>query len=133
MWVIRYFIITVVILLLMGFAIQNSYQKVSVNLLNHKYEDIPLILVLFESFVLGIIFWFALSMFHFLRLHTTIGRQKKENKKLLEEIKAIRNMPLEANVEAQVKQPSAISGEPKISPEVAEKEEGEEHIPPPNP
>ncbi len=95
MWVIRYFIITVVILLVMAFAIQNSYQTVSVNLINHKYLDVPLILVLFEAFVLGILFWFVISIAQFIKLHGVLNKQKKENKKLTEEIKTIRNMPLQ--------------------------------------
>ncbi|MBD3168680.1 MAG: DUF1049 domain-containing protein [candidate division Zixibacteria bacterium] len=104
MWVIRYFIITVVILLILAFAIQNSYQRVSVNLLNHKYTDIPLVLVLFEAFVLGILFWFVISIAQFFKIHGALSKQKKENKRLLEEIKAIRNMPLQDS-EEEVKKP----------------------------
>ena len=101
MWVIRYFIITVVILLILAFAIQNSYQRVDVNLLNHKYIDVPLVLVLFEAFVLGILFWFVISIAQFFKLHGALSKQKKENKRLLEEIKAIRNMPLQDSAEVQ--------------------------------
>ncbi|PJA27312.1 MAG: hypothetical protein CO189_07495 [candidate division Zixibacteria bacterium CG_4_9_14_3_um_filter_46_8] len=95
MWVIRYFLVTLVLLLVVGFAIQNSYQRVSVNLLHNIYEDVPLVLVLFEAFVLGIFFWFVLSVAHMLKQHNELSRQKRENRKLLEEIKAIRNMPLQ--------------------------------------
>ena len=95
MWVIRYFIITMVILLIMAFAIQNSYQRVSVNLLNHRYENIPLVLVLFEAFVVGILFWFVISIAQFIKLHGVLSKQRRENRKLIEEIRTIRNMPLQ--------------------------------------
>ncbi len=95
MWVIRYFILTLLVLLVIAFIIQNSYQYVSVNLFNQKYTEVLLLVVLFEAFVLGIVFWFIISIAQFFKLHRVLSRQRKENKKLLEEIKAIRNMPLQ--------------------------------------
>ncbi len=99
MWVFRYFIITVILLVIVGFAIQNSYQRVDINLLNKRYIDVPLILVLFEAFAVGIFFWFVISIAHFLKVHRALSKQKRENDKLLEEITTIRNMPLQENDE----------------------------------
>lgn len=95
MWIIRTLFIVVVLILLLGFAVQNAYQRVSINILNKQYANVPMILVLFVAFVLGILVWFVFTIFQYFRMQGDLYQERKRNKRLTEEIKALRNRPLQ--------------------------------------
>jgi uncharacterized integral membrane protein len=95
MWIIRTLFIVVVLILLLGFAVQNAYQRVSINILNKQYANVPMILVLFVAFVLGILVWFVFTIFQYLRMQGDLYQERKRNRRLTEEIKALRNRPLQ--------------------------------------
>jgi uncharacterized integral membrane protein len=95
MWIIRTLFIVVVLILLLGFAVQNAYQRVSINILNKQYANVPMILVLFVAFVVGILVWFIFTIFQYFRMQGDLYQERKRNKRLTEEIKALRNRPLQ--------------------------------------
>jgi len=95
MWIIKSALIIVIFLAFLGFSFQNSYQVTTVNIAGTQYNSVPLIVALYLAFAIGVIFWFIVSIFQYLRYTGQISDLKRKNKQLLEEIKALRNLPLE--------------------------------------
>jgi len=79
MWIIRYAVAAVLIIGLLGFTIQNSYQRVVIN----------------AAFCIGLIFWFAISVIQYFRMMGQLSEQRKKNRTLTQEITTLRNLPLE--------------------------------------
>jgi uncharacterized integral membrane protein len=95
MWIFRWLFIAIVMILVLAFALQNLEQRTVVRFYTWETAELPLILFLFEAFVVGLIVWFLVAIFHDLQLRSEIRRIRKENKKLRSELTALRNMPLE--------------------------------------
>jgi len=109
MWIIRYAIAAILIIALLGFTVQNSYQRVVINMAGKTYEDVPLIFVVFLAFCVGLIFWFSISVIQYFRMMSQLSEQKKKNRTLIQEITTLRNLPLEEPDE----NPQNIAGERK--------------------
>lgn len=95
MWIIRTLLIIILIGIIVGFVIYNSHQQVSIELFGKQYIEIRMISVIFFSFVIGMLVTFVLLIFVMIKMQGRLRHQKRENRKLLEEITALRNMPLE--------------------------------------
>lgn len=95
MWIIRYAFAAIIIIAVLGFTIENSYQRVVINIGAKTYPDVPLIFVLFIAFCVGIIFWFAITVVLYFRQSAKLAEQKKKIKILSEELTALRNLPLD--------------------------------------
>ena len=95
MWIVRYAIAAVLIIALLGFTIQNSYQRVVINIAHKMYVDVPLIFVVYAAFCIGLIFWFSISVVQYFRMVGQLSEQKKRNRTLTQEITTLRNLPLE--------------------------------------
>lgn len=85
-------VITVAII---AFAVMNPGERVTINLAWRVYENVPLILTLFISFVIGIALTLVYSLYYFIDFGLTVRRLKKRNRDLEEELVAIRNLPIE--------------------------------------
>ena len=99
MWILRTLVIIVLIILIVGFAIYNSDERISVNLYGKQYFDVPMIFVAFWALVVGMLISFALGIGYYFKMYSELRNQRKENRKLLEEITALRNLPLEEDEE----------------------------------
>jgi uncharacterized integral membrane protein len=95
MWILRTLVIIVLITLIVGFAIYNSEERVSVNLYGQEYYNVPMIFVAFWALVVGMLISFALGISYYFRMYSELRNQRGENQKLLQEITALRNLPLE--------------------------------------
>jgi uncharacterized integral membrane protein len=95
MWIIKSALGVIIFLAFLGFSFQNSYQVTTVNLAGKQYNSIPLIIVLYIAFSAGVIFWFIISVFQYFKHSGQIGELKRKNNQLSNEIKALRNLPLE--------------------------------------
>jgi uncharacterized integral membrane protein len=95
MWVLRIFVILLIIVLVIGFGIYNSGVTITVNFFGKDYVDIPMIYVAFWSLVVGMLISFLLSISYYLKVQSELRAQRKENKNLMEEITTLRNFPLE--------------------------------------
>ena len=95
MWIIKSALAVIIILAFLGFSFQNSYQVATVNVAGSQYSGVPLIIVIYIAFSIGVIFWFIISIFQYLGQTGQIAELRRKNKQLLEEIKALRNLPLE--------------------------------------
>ncbi len=101
MWILRTLVVIILITLIVGFAIYNSDERISVNLYGKEYFDIPMIFVAFWALVVGMIVSFALGVSYYFKMYSELRNQKRENRKLLEEITALRNLPMEEEEEKQ--------------------------------
>jgi len=101
MWILRWFFIAVIMILVLAFALQNLEQRTVVRFWSWESAELPLILFLFEAFVVGLLVWFLVAIFHELQLRSEIRHIRKENKKLQAELTALRNLPLEENERAE--------------------------------
>jgi len=99
MWILRTLVIIVLITLIVGFAIYNSDERISVNLYGKQYFDVPMIFVAFWALVVGMLISFALGIGYYFKMYSELRNQRRENRKLLEEITALRNLPLEEEEE----------------------------------
>jgi len=95
MWVIKSALGVIIFLAFLGFSFQNSYQVTTVNIAGNQYNSVPLIIALYIAFSAGVIFWFIVSIFQYFKYTGQLSDLKRKNKQLLEEIKALRNLPLE--------------------------------------
>ena len=96
MWIIRYALAAAVLLAVMYFSFMNAQELTTVALWGGLiYENIRLIMVIYGAFAMGVMFWFFVSMFQYFKVTSRLSECKKKNKRLLEEIKALRNLPLD--------------------------------------
>lgn len=101
MWILRTFLIIILIALVVGFAIYNSDEKISVNLYGQEYIDVPMIFVAFWALVIGMLISFVLGVSYYFKMHSELRSLRKENKKMTDEITALRNLPLEETEEKE--------------------------------
>lgn len=119
MWALRAILITFVIICVVAFAYHNSAQsqKVNVDIVLSKYVDVPLLIVVFWSFVAGLLVSLVLFIFVYLRQAVQIRGLQKNIRSLETEVTTLRNRPIEesANLlkgedEKRVKARSPLSG-----------------------
>jgi uncharacterized integral membrane protein len=93
MWIIRWAFIAIIIVIVLGFSLQNT-DRVTVRLLSYEYQDVPLFLVIYVAFCFGIFVYLLVAIFHQLQLRSEISRLRRENRKLLKELEGMRNLSL---------------------------------------
>jgi uncharacterized integral membrane protein len=101
MWALRTFFIIVLIVLVVGFSIYNSDERVSVNLYGKEYIEVPMIFVAFWALVIGMVLSFVLGVSYYFKMHSELRSLRKENKRLLDEVTTLRNLPLEETEEKE--------------------------------
>jgi len=96
-WVVRMLLFLILVVVVTGFAMLNGSERASVVVWPGSvvFYEVPLVLLLFEAFVLGAIVWFVVSVFHEVSLRTTIRRLKRENRDLNQEIAGLRSISLD--------------------------------------
>lgn len=96
MWIVRMLLFLVLVVAVTGFAMLNSGQSATVKVWpSVVFYEVPLVLLLFEAFVVGAAVWFVVSIFHEVTLRTAIRRLKRENADLNQEIAGLRSISLE--------------------------------------
>lgn len=95
MWVIRWVLITALVLALVGFMGQNQDEMVDIKFFMWETPRMALAYALFLAFGVGVIVHMLIAVFRQLQLRSEIGRQKRQIRKLQEEIDQLRNLPIE--------------------------------------
>ena len=105
MWVVRMFLTLVLVVIVTGFAMLNSGETANVTLWQKTlvFYEVPLVLLLFEAFVLGAVVWFVVSIFHEIALRRQIRKLKRENSDLNQEIAGLHSISLQ-EIEGQAAQ-----------------------------
>lgn len=101
MWVLRSILIAFVVICVVAFAYHNSSpaQKVNVDLIFSKYIDVPLVIVVFWSFVSGLIVSLILFILIYLRQSVQIRGLQKMIRALESEVTVLRNRPIEESAD----------------------------------
>ncbi len=95
MWIIKYALAAAILLAVMYFSFQNAQEIATVKLGDYLFENVRLIMVIYASFAMGVVFWFFVSVFQYFKAAGQVSDYRRKNKQLLEEIKALRNLPLD--------------------------------------
>lgn len=98
MWIIRWVFAVISIVFIIGFAVQNSEQLVTVSFLHWQSGEIHLWVVMYIAFAAGIFTWLIISIFHTISLRAENTAIKKEVSKLKEELDRMRNLSVEESI-----------------------------------
>ena len=79
---VRWLLVAVLLIVLLGFALLNLGQRVSIDLIFARWDDLPLLLVLFEAFIAGMLLWFAISFVTVSRLQKEVRALRRERDRL---------------------------------------------------
>ena len=95
MWIARWIVGTLLVLLVIGFAIQNTETDVVIKFYKWQSIALPLWVVMYLSFAAGVLTWLMVSIVRILMLKQEMRKFKKENKRLREELNRLRNVSIE--------------------------------------
>jgi len=98
MWIVRWVVMLLVMLLIIGFAMLNTEQKVSVSFYWWQTVNLPLWVVMYIAFAIGMVVWLFMSVFQVLTLKNGMRKLHKENRQLKEELDRMRNVTIEEAV-----------------------------------
>jgi uncharacterized integral membrane protein len=101
MWAIRAVLIALLIIIVVAFAYFNfnPSQKVDVSLIYVKYLDVPLVTVVFWSFVAGVLVSLVLFISVYIRLTVQLRASSKRVSALEGEVAVLRNRPIEESAD----------------------------------
>ena len=104
MWIVRMLLILILVVAITWFAMINSSEKATISAGTESltFYDVPLVLLLFEAFVLGALVWFVVAIFHEVSLRRAMRRLKRENADLQKEIAGLRHISLDSIEEEDV-------------------------------
>jgi uncharacterized integral membrane protein len=86
----------ILVVIVTGFAMLNTGERATVKLLPDViFYQVPLVLLLFEAFVLGAVVWFIVSIFHEISLRSQIRKLRRENRDLNHEIAGLHSISLQ--------------------------------------
>lgn len=91
----RVFLIIIIISVIVGFSLYNSSEKVDVNLVRVEYHNVPLIIVVYWTFLIGMIVTFILGLSYVARVHADMREERRQVQRLTSEITALRNRSFE--------------------------------------
>ena len=100
MWIVKWIFWVLVLLFLILFATQNSTQTVTVEFVKWRSVPIPLWIVMYLSFLVGILVWFAGSIFKVFQLRSEVKKSQRENKMLRKELDELRNIPIDEETDS---------------------------------
>lgn len=95
MWILRWILGALLIIIILGFALQNQDQTVSVKIIKWQSPVLPLYFFLYISFGAGILIWVIASALNILKLKGDILKLQKENRKTRDELNRLRNANIE--------------------------------------
>jgi len=68
MWIVKWILFILFFLILVGFALQNQDQEVSVQLLKWRTINLPLWVFIYTTFAIGVLFSIIISILNIIRL-----------------------------------------------------------------
>jgi uncharacterized integral membrane protein len=98
MWILKWVLGAILIILVLGFALQNQYQMVQVRVINWISPELPLYLIVYLSFAFGLFTWLLTSIFKIIQLKNDSRLLKKQNQLLQNELNKLRNLSVEEAV-----------------------------------
>lgn len=101
MWAVRAILIALLIVVVVAFAYfnLNPEQTVNIDLIYVKYIDVPLITVVFWSFIAGMLISLFLFISIYIKLSLQIRNAHKKIQALESEVTVLRNRPIEESAD----------------------------------
>ncbi|MFO7891534.1 MAG: LapA family protein [bacterium] len=99
MWIFKWIFGALLIIIILGFAIQNQEQTVSVHIIKWQSPIVPLYLIVYLSFIAGLVTWLIVSSFKIFSMKGNNLSLQKELKKVKEELNRLRNANIEEEIE----------------------------------
>ncbi|MBC8465582.1 DUF1049 domain-containing protein [bacterium] len=112
MWILRWVLISLVIILLIGFSLQNT-KEIGIVIFDWNSVPIPVYLIVFFAFAAGCFFSILLAVFHQIKLQFGLKSLQKTNKQLLAELEELRAVETEDGEETK-----EVSANQSIEPNV---------------
>jgi uncharacterized integral membrane protein len=100
MWILRWIFGGLLILIILGFALQNQGETATVRLIKWQSPVLPLYFFLYLSFAAGLITWVIVSALNILKYKGDVLKLQRENRKIRDELNRLRNVSIEDEVEA---------------------------------
>lgn len=100
MWIFKWIFGALLIIIILGFAIQNQEQTVSVHIISWESPVVPLYLIVFISFITGMITWFLVSVYKIFSLKKQNFSLQRDVKKIKDELNRLRNANIEEEIES---------------------------------
>ncbi len=98
MWIVKWILGALLIVVVLGFALQNQHQMVQVYILNWVSPELPLYLIVYIAFAFGLFTWLVASIFKIMQLKVECRQWKKKADELQEELNKLRNLSVEEAV-----------------------------------
>lgn len=95
------FLSLLLLILFIIFVILNGGQIVDIRYLGLEYLGIPLSIVVFFSFLIGVFFTLVIAVINEIRIRGRLNKVRKENQRLKEELDSLRNLPVEEEEEGE--------------------------------
>ncbi len=96
MWILKNLAWLLIMVALVGFGYLNLNGLVTeIRFPGTVYSNVPLPIALFTAFALGMLLAFMLTLVNYLKGLATLGRLTRENQSLKQELRSLRNLPLE--------------------------------------
>ncbi len=95
MWMLKWLGVALLLILLLGFSMLNLDQLVDIDLFFWQFQEVPLILVIFEAFIIGMLVWFLIAFVNEIKLRGQLRSLSRDRDEVHEELQALRNQPLE--------------------------------------
>ena len=116
MWVIKWILGALLVILIIGFAMSNTQESVTVSFLQWQTSVLPLWVVMYLSFAGGIVFWLVISIFQIVSLKNENRRCRKDLKRYRQELDRLRNISVEESILPPEPEPEIAEGEEKNEP-----------------
>jgi uncharacterized integral membrane protein len=95
MVIFRVILILVAFIVVLILALTNAQNLATAVVFNKTYYDVPVAFVMLYSFAFGALCVGVFTLVSEIQLRTRLGRAKKEREALMEELRALRNAPLD--------------------------------------
>lgn len=90
MWIIRWVVLLMIVIVVLGFSLQNQSETVVVHFLGWESGEMPLYIALFVAFAFGMAAFLLIAVFQQLQTMNELSREKKNRKKLESQLEQTR-------------------------------------------
>lgn len=95
MQAVKWIFIILIIFMILGFALQNQDQTVSIQVIQWQSPQLPIYWFIYAAFIFGLVFWIVISTINIIRIKTDNRKLKKEIQKLQKELDRLRNVNID--------------------------------------
>jgi len=89
MWIVRWILLALLLIGVVIFAGENAGEVTSIRFLGQEFE-VRLLLVIFESFIAGLVVWFLVSILRILQYRSQNRAYREENARLRAELASLK-------------------------------------------